>query len=634
MKNNWEKVDLIGILATEEEISKAYNKQNIFINSNDFIQFYIKLISTTPYDYPNLDNKTKYIACFSTSLYDLYKDDTSKSQTERINDFYNFIHDKFVCLNVEQKEDYTILNKYFYNGHIKQVLPRPSKIEQADVLHPVPIFNKSNASNDINSFLHGLSKNSKFGNNSHISKELDDTPEMIFYEDDDNDIFAIGEIKSFDFNEDSGISFNFDEKIHYFKLEEEDYKSLIVNKNNVAFITTFLIQKIEGKILRDTENIIELETDKKAKKDEIEEKFLNHFIDKLTNENLVYSKKDILNFHTAMKTSKLVILSGMSGTGKSKLIKAYANALGLKDNFKFIPVSPSWTEDSDIIGYADTLNMIYRPDDHGLIETLIQAKLNPDKLFIVCFDEMNLARIEHYFSQFLSLLESDVDNRKLQLYNKELGGKLYNSSKYNHEITIGKNVRFVGTVNIDESTHHFSNKVLDRADLITLEVMPFKQLVKIANTEKIKTTEGISFEQEYIESFFKNNKTIDLDNDTIEFLQEIHNILLTINNQSGIGPRVIKHIDYYLKNIPNYEGVLSYGEGLDFQVIQRILSKIRGSREELEFLIGSYNPDNNSVISSYLLSLMDKYENISDFTNSRKVILNKSKELYINGFTF
>ncbi|EOB8932831.1 hypothetical protein ACIXJ0_001552 [Staphylococcus aureus] len=63
MKNNWEKVDLIGILATEEEISKAYNKENIFINSNDFIQFYIKLISTTPYDYPNLDNKTKYIAC-------------------------------------------------------------------------------------------------------------------------------------------------------------------------------------------------------------------------------------------------------------------------------------------------------------------------------------------------------------------------------------------------------------------------------------------------------------------------------------------------------------------------------------------------------------------------------------------
>lgn len=162
MKNNWEKVDLIGILATEEEISKAYNKENIFINSNDFIQFYIKLISTTPYDYPNLDNKTKYIACFSTSLYDSYKDDTSKSQTERINDFYNFIHDKFICLNVEQKEDYTILNKYFYNGHIKQILPRPSKIEYTDVLHPVPIFNKINASKDIDSFLNDLSKNLKF----------------------------------------------------------------------------------------------------------------------------------------------------------------------------------------------------------------------------------------------------------------------------------------------------------------------------------------------------------------------------------------------------------------------------------------------------------------------------------------
>ncbi|OEK79677.1 hypothetical protein AST03_06855 [Staphylococcus equorum] len=634
MKNNWEKVDLIGILATEEEINKAYNKENIFINSNDYIQFYIKLISTTPYDYPNLDNKTKYISCFSTSLYDVYKDDTNKSHVERINDFYDFINDKFICLNVEQKEDYTILNKYFYNGHIKQVLPQPSDLTNADVLHPVPVFNEDNAAKDIDSFLNALAKNLKVGNNSHISRELDDAPEMIFYEDSDKDIFVIAEIKSFDFSEDRGISFGFDKKIHFFKLEENDYKSLILNKNNVAFISTGLIQKIEEKISKGTGNIIELESDKIIENEKQEEKFLNHFMNKLNNENLVYNDKDIINFHTAMKTSKLVILSGMSGTGKSKLIKSYANSLGLKDNFKFIPVSPSWTEDSDIIGYADTLNMIYRPDDHGLIETLIQAKLNPDKLFIVCFDEMNLARIEHYFSQFLSLLESDVDNRKLQLYNKELGGKLYNSSKYNHEITIGKNVRFVGTVNIDDSTHHFSNKVLDRADLITLEVMPFKQLVQVANSEKIKTVEGNSFEQDYVESFFKSSKTIDLHNSVIEFFQDLHNILMTVNNQSGIGPRVIKHIDYYLKNIPKYNNILSNGEGLDYQVVQRVLTKVRGSREELSYLVGSYDADTNSVSSSYLISLMDKYNSISDFKNSKNVILNKSKELYLNGFTF
>ncbi|HCT0301419.1 TPA: AAA family ATPase, partial [Staphylococcus pseudintermedius] len=427
-------------------------------------------------------------------------------------------------------------------------------------------------------------------------------------------------IKSFELNENGGVSFNFDKKIHYLKLEEEDYKSLIINKNNVVFITTSLIQKIESKILRGMENFYEIDSEVNAEKDEMEKRFLEHFIDKLANENLIYKDKDILNFHTAMKTSKLVILSGMSGTGKSKLIKVYANALGLKDNFKFIPVSPSWSEDSDIIGYADTLNMIYRPDDHGLIETLIQAKQNPDKLFIVCFDEMNLARIEHYFSQFLSLLESDIENRKLQLYNKELGGKLYNSSKYTHEIKIGKNIRFVGTVNIDESTYHFSNKVLDRADLITLEVMPFKDLVEMTNIEKIKTTESLSFQEEYVEKFINNSKTIDLNSETIEFLQEMHNALSNINSQSGIGPRVIKHIDYYLKNIPNYKDILSCGEGLDFQVIQRILSKVRGSREELEFLIGIYDPDTDTAMSSKLLSIMDKYENISNFSNSRKVI--------------
>lgn len=68
---------------------------------------------------------------------------------------------------------------------------------------------------------------------------------------------------------------------------------------------------------------------------------------------------------------------------------------------------------------------------------------------------MNLARVEHYFSQFLSLLERPENQRELQLYDSQYAGQLYNSATYPSKIIIGDNIRFIGTVNIDESTYHF-----------------------------------------------------------------------------------------------------------------------------------------------------------------------------------
>ena len=87
-------------------------------------------------------------------------------------------------------------------------------------------------------------------------------------------------------------------------------------------------------------------------------------------------EKDLYNFHTAMKSSNLVILAGMSGIGKSKLVQAYGESLGLTDKYQmtFIPVRPAWTDDADVIGYADTLNHVYRPGDSGVINALLECK--------------------------------------------------------------------------------------------------------------------------------------------------------------------------------------------------------------------------------------------------------------------
>lgn len=111
-------------------------------------------------------------------------------------------------------------------------------------------------------------------------------------------------------------------------------------------------------------------------------------------------------------------------------------------------------DDGDVLGYVDMKNMVYRSADTGLAELLIDAAAHPEKQYIVCFDEMNLARVEHYFAQFISVLEKE-DHPMIRLYNPSLAPRLYNSEKYPPEIPVGRNVLFTGTVNVDESTCHF-----------------------------------------------------------------------------------------------------------------------------------------------------------------------------------
>ena len=141
------------------------------------------------------------------------------------------------------------------------------------------------------------------------------------------------------------------------------------------------------------------------------------------------------------------------------------------NKFLFIPVRPSWNDDADLIGFYDAIHKIYRPAETGLVDLLIEASLedNKDKLYLICFDEMNLARVEHYFSQFLSILELSED-RYLTLYSEKLAPEVYNRHEYSPRVPIGNNVFFVGTVNIDESSFQFSDKVLDRANVIRLKI--------------------------------------------------------------------------------------------------------------------------------------------------------------------
>ncbi len=264
-----------------------------------------------------------------------------------------------------------------------------------------------------------------------------------------------------------------------------------------------------------------------------------------------------------------------------------------------------------------------------MVETLIAASQNPESLYIVVFDEMNLARVEHYFSQFLSVLEKPESSRAVRLYNQQLASRLYNSTVYPDQIKIGDNVLFVGTVNTDESTFQFSDKVLDRSNVISLHIVPFNQehedggdtLSASDNTVNNMTVSDYHGLVDY-------EKATPLTKMEKSLLWDMHVALNQTDRNLGIGWRIVRQIESFLKALPEIEQGVTRNQAFDLQLVQRVLTKIRGSEEQLRDLIGA-SEDN----AGELLAVLDKYATLGQFDASRAVIKQKARELKLYGFT-
>jgi 5-methylcytosine-specific restriction endonuclease McrBC GTP-binding regulatory subunit McrB len=159
----------------------------------------------------------------------------------------------------------------------------------------------------------------------------------------------------------------------------------------------------------------------------------------------------IRRYHLAIQTRGFVILSGASGTGKTWLAQAYAEAIGARP--KLAAVDPSWSSNEDLLGYLSPLDGFYH---HTPFSEFVQESAREwtsadlagrtAREFHVILDEMNLARVEHYFSRFLSAME--VRSRE---------GIARLDLAPGHTVELTPNLRFVGTVNIDETTHGFAD---------------------------------------------------------------------------------------------------------------------------------------------------------------------------------
>jgi hypothetical protein len=172
----------------------------------------------------------------------------------------------------------------------------------------------------------------------------------------------------------------------------------------------------------------------------------------------------IATYVTAIRTKPFVILAGVSGTGKSKLPSLIAKHTGGASTR--ISVRPDWTDSSEVLGYVD-LQGKFRPG--AFLTVARKASLSPSSHSTCIIDEMNLARVEYYFAEILSCIEDRVPSENGGFESAPLLSlQLNENDEHWQQQTIPANLGIVGTVNMDESTHGFSRKVLDRAFTIEL----------------------------------------------------------------------------------------------------------------------------------------------------------------------
>lgn len=247
----------------------------------------------------------------------------------------------------------------------------------------------------------------------------------------------------------------------------------------------------------------------------------------LVEKDILYPRHIIENYLTLLRTKDLIILAGDSGSGKTNLVKSFAKAVGGKA--VIIPVKPNWTSSEDLLGYYNPLEKKYLATP--FLDALLEAQLNPETPYFICLDEMNLARVEYYFADFLSLLESRDEVPEINLYSADESAHVLSElkavveiiqaskEKYNQDgvvnfisllkdeainnqlrqafgfsdknslikyhsevrrmlsaamsmpssIVMPANVHIIGAINIDETTHYLSPKILDRAHIMRFE---------------------------------------------------------------------------------------------------------------------------------------------------------------------
>ena len=250
----------------------------------------------------------------------------------------------------------------------------------------------------------------------------------------------------------------------------------------------------------------------------------------------IYFDIDLVRSYIAgLATSKVVLLEGLSGTGKSTLPRRFMEFIG--GNSEFIPVQSTWKDRADLIGYYNDFTNNFK--ETRFLKTLYENNYTTDKISTIVLDEVNLSRIEYYFADFISAMEYPVDMRYVELMQPIKGRKMPKLLE-DGKIHINENTFFVGTANKDESTYTITERVYDRAIVINFEEKHFP-----IETENVTEPIKISYNQfEKLVNDAKANENGKLTDDEMAKFEELYNFI-NDNFDVQVGDRIFAQLDTF-----------------------------------------------------------------------------------------
>ena len=324
-------------------------------------------------------------------------------------------------------------------------------------------------------------------------------------------------------------------------------------------------------------------------------KFVEKFSDSTRKSKIYFSGALFTRFASALITKRFCILTGLAGSGKTKLAEAFAMWLCASDQqYRIVAVGADWTGNENLLGYADALQAgQYRAPVNGALELMLRAAADPAQPYFLILDEMNLSHVERYFADFLAAMESA--NAQLALHGEAgslaLGdgaGALGVPAK----LALPENLFIVGTVNVDETTYMFSPKVLDRANVLEFrasvqEMGAFLDDPAGLDMEALQG-QGKAFAAGFVQRAAADADLASLVDDSGKALgpQLKDDLLALFEALSAVGAefgfRTAKEIARFMVIHRELSGPgWVYRDALDAQVLQKLMPKLHGSARKL-----------------------------------------------------
>ena len=294
-------------------------------------------------------------------------------------------------------------------------------------------------------------------------------------------------------------------------------------------------------------------------------------------------------FVSALLAKRFVILTGLAGSGKTKLAQAFAAWIcSSPSQYKMVAVGADWTSNENLLGYADALQVgRYCKPSSGVLDLILSANSDPSHPYFLILDEMNLSHVERYFSDMLSAIESGE--------NVALHGASCALEGVPSSISLPDNLFIIGTVNVDETTYMFSPKVLDRANVIEFRASSEQIGIFLDAPAKVKINELDGKGAHYGQSFVVHGSLsspalsaipatissgIDLESLLKARLVEAFEALAEIGAEFGFrtANEISRFVYFHATLIgPGWK----FEEALDAQVLQKLLPKLHGSERRL-----------------------------------------------------